>query len=390
MRLNPSLERWVQAALIGPDQAEAIRAFERQNNRPQIARWAFRLGGLAILVGILSIVAANWSAIPDGVKLAVHFALNLGAVGVIVAGWRRGSDRLAEWGGLALAGLTLTLLALIGQIYQLQSADWVLPTLWLALVTPVLFVTGRSHWVAVFWALALAVVAGLLTKPMGDWLGPAYLFPAWPVAATAVLPALALWPRLAAARPDFAASFRTIGLLFTAVLACGLSFLWYVSTSELYRSLRTLADDERAAWWMAAPSLTVVAVIAAGLYALVRHAHQESDIRRAWAIGLSAMFVAYALPFVVPHGDSPWISALVFGALWAALGYAGMLAGVRWLGSLAVALIAIRIVVVYIEVFGTLLTTGIGLVISGVVVIAVTAGALRLHKRWVRSPEAPS
>jgi hypothetical protein len=70
------------------------------------------------------------------------------------------------------------------------------------------------------------------------------------------------------------------------------------------------------------------------------------------------------------------IGASIFMGYWAFIGWIALLNGMPKLLNLAVIVIALRLLIVYVEVFGSLLQTGFGLIISGVVLIALV-GATR-------------
>jgi hypothetical protein len=52
--------------------------------------------------------------------------------------------------------------------------------------------------------------------------------------------------------------------------------------------------------------------------------------------------------------------------------------------SLSITLIAIRIFAVYVEVFGTLFDTGVGLIIGGAVMLGLIALARKLNRRLTK------
>ncbi len=391
-RLGTRLKRWQEAGLIDSSTAGAIQAFERDHRGPALSLAAFRLGGLAILVGILSVVAANWDNIPDAVKLGVHFLLNIAAA---LWTWRaigRDHRRRAEFGALALAGLTLTLLALIGQTYQTQAPDWVLPILWFALVSPLFWFATRSGYAALIWGLGYAAAAMASVFALEEVLGPLLLLHAWPLLLLVALALLVLWPRFIAARAEAAEALRQLTLIYVALTATGLSLLWYADTSDLFGDLREAADLDEATWWMILPGLAAVGAACALLLVCVQRWRPEGregvDQVRAWTLGVGVLYAAFALPFVIPHENADFLAAVAFVLIWGALGAAASMADRRWLASLALFLIALRIFIAYLELFGGLLFTGVGLIASGLVVIGLTWGALRVHRIWLRRREA--
>src|SRR5690606_2759793 len=127
-----------------------IRAWEAEHARP-LALWAvIGIAALAIGLGVLSVVAANWDAIRGEVRLALHFALMAGIAGYL---WLKG-DGLADrqpWlheGLLFVLGvLGMTFMGHVGQVYQTSSPLWQPLALWLVLFAPLLLLRGAS-WLA--------------------------------------------------------------------------------------------------------------------------------------------------------------------------------------------------------------------------------------------------
>jgi hypothetical protein len=82
-------------------------------------------------------------------------------------------------------------------------------------------------------------------------------------------------------------------------------------------------------------------------------------------------------PFIIAPSvlKSTWLSdvcgAAGFIAVWAAAAAAAAAASMKKLFDIASFVIAIRFIVIYFEVFGSLSMTGIGLIISGAVIIGI-------------------
>jgi hypothetical protein len=84
------------------------------------------------------------------------------------------------------------------------------------------------------------------------------------------------------------------------------------------------------------------------------------------------------------------MAALLFMALWAGLAAAALRAGWRATFQQAVALIALRLVVLSFELASDLLTSGAGLILAGLLVLAVAWCALRIANRFAPArPELP-
>ena len=141
--IEKRLARWVAAGLLDADQAERIAAFERERGKPVFLYAVAGLGGLAIAIGLVSIVASNWDAIPGRLKLAIDLVM-VGGLGYGVSRWdRSGPGWAREAGILVLYGLVVASIALIGQVYQLGGKAHEALAVWSAL-TALLMTRGRS------------------------------------------------------------------------------------------------------------------------------------------------------------------------------------------------------------------------------------------------------
>ena len=146
--------RWQKAGLIDDDLARRIVDWEIANRRP-VVLWAIAgMGALAMALGVMAIVGANWESIPAWLKLAVDLGLNGACAVAVFVFWRQQRLWLREIAALLLFGLVLSGIALIGQVYQLQSDPWRALVLWLALCTPFLALTAHTRLTGTIWAIA--------------------------------------------------------------------------------------------------------------------------------------------------------------------------------------------------------------------------------------------
>jgi uncharacterized membrane protein len=77
------------------------------------------------------------------------------------------------------------------------------------------------------------------------------------------------------------------------------------------------------------------------------------------------------LGVLVPHAPIAMVGALGFVTVWASVAWCGYQAHMMQIVNLATAVIAVRVFVAYIEVFGSMLATGAGLIVSGVLLLAL-------------------
>jgi len=80
-------------------------------------------------------------------------------------------------------------------------------------------------------------------------------------------------------------------------------------------------------------------------------------------------------------------AAALFMALWVGIAAAALVAGWRGVFQLAVGVIALRLIILSFELAGDLLTSGFGLIASGLLILGVAWGAVRVSKRFAPREE---
>jgi hypothetical protein len=133
------------------------------------------------------------------------------------------------------------------------------------------------------------------------------------------------------------------------------------------------------------PALGATAIAGFGFLGIVA-SWANRALSQGVKLGLTALFafvtLGCTLPFVVSHfPPSQLLGALIFLFIWSAAAVTALLLErQRWF-DLASVVIATRFIVIYFEVFGSLAATGLGLIASGGVIIAV---ALLWHRARAR------
>ncbi|MCA3254230.1 MAG: DUF2157 domain-containing protein [Alphaproteobacteria bacterium] len=369
MSLERKLAAWRAAGLIDAATADAIAAHEAAAARP-VALWAAAgLGLLALALGAVLTVAANWDRIPDAVKLGVHLAAMLGAAAAAWRGLRDGRLWLGEGALFGLGALTLAGIALHAQIYQQTGPLWEALAVCAVLMAPALLLAGRTR----LTALALAGLLAVLAISYGDGAGPRSGLLADNLR-------LALPPALVALsllltdpdREPFARELRHAGL---ALILGG------ASLAHLLWAQAWTADEVRGAL-VRLPLAAAVTLWAAHRAGRLGGA-DGAVLRTVLLAGLAAVAVTLA----VPHGDNPaarFAGVLSYFALWGLIARAAAAHRWRALFGLAVAALALRLFIVYLELFYDLASTGLGLILGGLLLLGLAAGWRRIMARGAR------
>jgi uncharacterized membrane protein len=367
MSIGTKLQKWTRAGLITADQQARILEYEKISAGN---RWRLGLAGaglISILLGIALIVAANWQDIPWQAKLAVHFIVNATLTFLVFRWWHEPArDHHREIALGALWGLTLTFIALMGQTFQLGGQAYEALRLWFWLTTPMILLFAQSRGIARLWAVAFVfyVPYDIISWTLDNTINPAAEQTV--VLATAILVPLGAWaigavPRLAVNRPTIARMLRRLGMLlaFATGLAAGVGY--YGRTSF---------------------EVPMIAVLMAGIVILARQVlrkwHPGSDDRSNIDIlCLSALFVC--LPFIAPI-KSDVVAAVHFIALCLLAGALFQQQGRSNLVSLMISLVTLRLFVVFIELFGTMMMSGFGLIAAGLILMGLVRMGKHLDK----------
>lgn len=369
------LQAWLAAGVIDADTASRIRAWDAQHSRP-LALWAvIGIGALAIGLGVISLVAANWDAVPGLVRLAVHFAV-MAALGGFIA-WRGEELERANPWGLEAALFVLGMLGLaffghLGQVYQTSSPLWQPLAAWLALFAPLLLLRGQSWLTAALlfvtvgyavWDYAAAADASVFGNAgNAPWLAAR-------IAVVTALPILfaplAAWMRGRSGREDF---WKRLEQLALAYAVGGASLVTVAAGLDRFEGgiLGGLAQAIRAG----------LALLAG---ALIAWARPGASGRAAGAV-LAGAGAACVLAWVM--SGSQLGGGLLFMALWVGIAAAALHAGWRSVFQLAVAAVALRLIVLSFELGSDLLTSGFGLIIAGVLILAIAFAAVRVSRTF--------
>ncbi|MFM7377045.1 MAG: DUF2157 domain-containing protein [Erythrobacter sp.] len=373
------IAEWHAAGLIDAATRDRLAAYEADHARPLLLWAVWGIGALAIGLGVVSVVAANWEDIPGLVRLAVHLALIAGLLGLLFMR----EERLAEkspWIVEALvfvtAALGLTFFGHLGQVYQTSSPIWQPLGLWLALFAPLLLLTGRS------WPSALAVIGGAVwtaweyagaTRSNGSEPDLALsIWLAFVVALPVAFAPLAAWLGTRSLREDFCERLGQLALAYAVAggsLACA------------YASFGGFGGPAPA--HALASVLTAAAVLALSGIGVVLARGGVSG-RMAGAIIAGSGLV---MPLAYAVNDTAVPAALMFFTLWVGIGAAALTAHWRRGFQQAVGVIALRLIILSFELAGDLLMNGLGLILAGLMILGVAWGAVRVSKRFAPRAE---
>jgi hypothetical protein len=270
-------------------------------------------------------------------------------------------------------GALLASIALIGQVYQLGGEAREALVAWTVLSAPLLLRT-RSWFAGLLW------LAGIETT-LATWLvhGAERLHDGRALAMAGIaawVPLLALLvaqlPFVQQRRPALTTVLRDTGWVQLLIAAS-------IGTAAFYED----NAEQEWGWFLGTGGLALA------LVGWLARSRLGSAAGRAQVVLLGTALVLIYLPVVVSPGDLDVVAALAFVGVWWAAAVAAHRAGLRRVVSASTAVIGVRIVIVYFEVFGSLLDTGLGLVCGGALTLVLLRVWLRRHRALAAREASP-
>jgi uncharacterized membrane protein len=375
------LTTWQAAGLIDSATVARIRDYERAHSRP-LALWSLiGIGALAIGLGLISVVAANWDDIPGLVRLSAHMLLmvSLAAYMGFTARAKTAANTNEYFNDaqiFILGALGLTFFGHLGQVYQTSSPLWQPLALWMLLFTPVMLGMGRGWPVALMWMVGLigttmAHIDHSFDLSARNTLSVAYQ--ALIITPPIIAAIIATYFREHSDRSDF---WRRLVILSLTTIIGGVSIATIAQTSAL-------THMAAANWGEISVALMQALLLMIGAFAVYQIRRHATGIMAAQLLALCGLIIA-AIALI---GDSDIGAAILFMLLWTGIAACALMAGIRWLFQVAVAVIALRLIILSFELANDLLGSGIGLILVGIFTLGVAWGALTISRRFAPSAE---
>ena len=154
--------------------------------------------------------------------------------------------------------------------------------------------------------------------------------------------------------------------LRTSAFLGGLAVLIHATAAQIFwrdfsRSIENWLSDEKGQVLLT--TLIVGFIAFAASKSIIKNFQIKNGIVFAIVAVLSVLFPA--LPLLVPHGDFAAVGALAFCIYVLMIAVFAHLEGWQLLCRLAILAVAIRVFIVYLELFSRMAGTGLGLVVSG-------------------------
>jgi uncharacterized membrane protein len=353
------LDEWRAQGLLDADTVARIRAYEEGHRRPVLLYVVGGLGALTVTLGVVAIIASNWEAIPGGVKLAIDLALAAALASGIVASHRRGIAWLRETLIALYFGYVLASIGLISQVYHLGGATWQALLAWSALCA-LLLTRAHSRGVATAWLLSLQMTYLVCLSAFAERTSDADMLALGlvPLGVLAPLAATAS-ERLQRARPRMVAAFRGVAWTELAWMASFATFAFYEDP---------MRNESRGALVV---GLGLSAALTGVLVLRARRLVARAAAAKPMVVLLGVVLFLLYVPVLLGLGGLNLVGALAFLGLWGTVAWLAHTNHDARLLNTATALLALRLLVIYFEVFGSLLSTGIGLISGGLLTLGL-------------------
>ncbi len=382
-KLKRRLKEWVDNHLISEEQKIKILQFEEKRSsiiRPQWILYGFViLGGSVIGIGIISLIASNWEAIPGSVKLVADLLFLVGiAFGIIVAEQHQKTvvfDALA----VLFVFLCIASIGLISQVYHTGGELYQALIMWSVITFPICAL-GKKIFLPYLWVTGFITLC--LVWCFSDdswWPGDAMFFMPFLVLPFLCL-VLGLLIRLIASLKRFSSVFYMAGAL---------SFIYAGIMTDII--LTCDADEIFAIGWSEYIPLIVIAPIAYILLAFASGFKKKEK----WIIVAASLLTlcVWFLPKLFWSGSlydfedyGPFLGPLYSVITLCLLGIFFSIKGQKRLFHLTTLTTGIRFLIVYFEVLENLAFTGIGLVVSGLIILGATISWYKSRARidqWI-------
>jgi uncharacterized membrane protein len=401
-KLAAQLAEWEKQGLITPEQSGGIIDYENSRRTVPWVMYSFiMLGVTVVAVGVISLVAANWSTIPAWLKLTADFSLLI-ALAACLCRFGDGS-KPAVFDAIAAFFILFCLasIGLIAQIYHTGGQLYQALLLWCCITLPVTLFSFK-RFIPNLWAAAflIAVISYCFHETRVG--GPDAIY------RLALFWSLPLSVFLAAV---LCRSMRPLGLLagpfffWAGMLCMGATVYFDVAHSSGF-IIQNSAHPARLFQYgygagQAEASANVLYLIvdfltAAAIAAIIFMKGLDKKARILLCL-LAALFclmmniygiidyAAYQKHYGSYASDYPMFLKLMGPAVCIGmlLLLSFLFAGLNHqrLFTLCVNLIGLRFLIIYFQVFGSLATTGMGLIVSGLIIIGAVIGWYKSRKK---------
>ncbi len=367
-RLQRMLSRWQEQGLLTAEQQNAIVAHERDSAAVGRGRWVLygllMTGGCVLGIGIISLIAANWRAIPGWFKLTTDFTLLIAFAVTLIRLYDEKHEMAFELVSLVFSLFCLASIGLVVQVFHLHIDFHRALLLTLALILPI-SLAARQWFMPQLWVVGLLVALTLTVLEekalMKGLFGAEISYYTKMLAVPFIMLALSNVTASIEKLSRFAKAFTRWSVIAGLIMIC----VGDVSSSmnDIELSMTGLIPT------------TILAVIAGASLYLRRELHDKVKVvvllLLAWSLALILLYIP-----VKESGYHYSVHTELLGAVFSIVAFFllaalfVMLNKPKLFNMITIA-ITLRFLIVYFQVIGNMAKTGFGLIVSGLLIIGL-------------------
>ena len=356
-KLNKQLDEWLNAKLISQQQVMAIGDYENAKPSRHWVLYGVLCVGVSVLaIGIISLIAANWSDISKTSKLLADlFVLILLALAIFKA-YEENKSLIFEVGIVLYSALILASIGLISQVYQTGGDLYQALLLWLVLLTPLVFSTQRAPLPHVWVMVLMGAVVTILEAKSRSWFGSndGDVMLVTIYAAPLFLAFLGKISSACITKHAFASVFRFWSFVLGCVAVIVMDFnIWnrnHLDYSDLI--------------------LLLIGGLCLLFMATVYQDKVQSKLNKKLLFSLTSVYFLGVLTSSIDFENS--LIAAAFSIMLCSISAIYfVLQGARRIFNFFAIMITLRFLIVYFDAMGGLAYTGFGLIISGGIIMAI-------------------
>lgn len=366
-QLENQLNQWTRLGLLTHDQARSILAYESKSKKSinWILTGFVSLGVVICVMGIISLIAANWDDIPASLKLTADFMILVGLASAAYRSWRKQEALILNVFLLALYLFTIASIGLISQVFQTGGQLYQALSIWTA-ITSGLAMVATHILVPLMWVGGLLLSFILASSQSPDlykiFLGNQQaIFMCIPL----LCGVMTIISRTLTRETPLTRAFRSWCLIGGIVSLIASEIHFRVPSHQIVPYL---------------PGYALACLCVVGIWYSPQYRHNQKML-------LLVTTGLYLLPFhftLIPFESKVTSAACTIGVL---LSMAMFLASLRKqrIFQLFLALAALRFLILYFQALGGLALTGWGLLGSGTIITLLTLGWSRYQatiNRW--------
>ncbi len=354
MNLEKKLNEWKTNNLLTKDQTDSILEYENKNSNSKLGIYTIvTLGCIVLGLGIIALIASNWESIPDFLKLISDFLILLLLGFFIYLMYDTLNTKLKDSLIVVFILFILASIGLISQIYNTGGEIYQAFLLWSIITLPIILFS-ESIFPSQFWILSTFFV---LNSYLEIFLRDQNINLIIAINILCI-------PNIFLLLGLILSYFRSNNLRKFSKSFYFWGFFLFINSTI---SVNFLSNDPEKLTYKFNLIYCFYSIISIILFILVY------QINKKLATLYLAFIILYYINFYIHLGteNTKFINASLFISLWFFISFIFLNLKFNKLFEFSIIIIGLRFLLIYFEIFSSLLLTGIGLIFSGIFIILI-------------------